>query len=257
MTLGGVLGIVGVAVVVIVLIMFPEARALLKGLTRVFIQDRAATPSGAKAIYAEKIDQLNVIYNKASDSYRTAAGNYEKSKEELGNLQKRLQKVSSECESLYKQGKMELAMVKAEERTDIIQRIHTVDEMVTKYEEATKQAQLVFQQAEKELRRTKAESKEVVQRMEDNKNLAALYDQLDELKNTEGVDKMLDAVKEADKQLSVKASGAKTIHQNKLSTKLEIAEKESYRAETEDFMSSLAAKYGTPGAPKEKIPMKR
>jgi hypothetical protein len=68
---------------------------------------------------------------------------------------------------------------------------------------------------------------------------------------------MLDAVKEADKQLSVKASGAKTIHQNKLSTKLEIAEKESYRSETEDFMNSLASKYGVPGTPKEKITMKR
>ena len=254
MTLGGVLGIAAIVIFVIILVMFPEARTLLKGLTRIFIQDRAATPDGARAIYAEKIEQLNQIYNKAPDSYRTAAGNYEKSKTELGSLQQKLQKVSGECESLYKQGKMELAMVKAEERTDIIQRIHAVDEMVTKYEEATKQAQLVFQQAEKELRRTKAESKEVVQRMKDNENLAALYDQLDELKNTEGVDKMLDAVKEADKELSVKASGAKTIHQNKLSTKLEIAEKESYRAETADFMNSLAEKYG---APKEKIPMKR
>ena len=63
MTLGGVLGIAAIVIFVIVLAMFPEARTLLKGLTRIFIQDRAATPDGARAIYAEKIEQLNQIYN--------------------------------------------------------------------------------------------------------------------------------------------------------------------------------------------------
>ena len=59
MSLGTLLVLIGLGIFVFVLILFPEARTLLKGFTRIFIQDRASTPEGAKAVYAEKIDQLH------------------------------------------------------------------------------------------------------------------------------------------------------------------------------------------------------
>ena len=45
-----------VVLFVVVLILFPEVRALFKGFTRVFIKDIATTPEGAEAIYGEKIN---------------------------------------------------------------------------------------------------------------------------------------------------------------------------------------------------------
>ena len=50
--------IIGIVVIVfaLMLILFPEFRALLKGVTRLFIKDMATTPEGAEAIYSEKID---------------------------------------------------------------------------------------------------------------------------------------------------------------------------------------------------------
>ena len=140
---------------------------------------------------------------------------------------------------------MELAAVKAEERQDIIEQIANVDEMVTKYEEATRQAKMIHEQAERQLKKTKAEAKETVQRMKDNQNLTELYDNLNDLKNTDGVDKLIEAVKDRDKELSQMATGAKVVHQNKLDTKLQIAEKESYKQETFDYLKSLQAKYNT------------
>ena len=80
MTLGGVLGIVGVGLLVAIFIMFPEARALGKGFIRLFIKDMASTPEGAEAIYTEAIDKAQENYNEASDSYRMVAGEYEHSK---------------------------------------------------------------------------------------------------------------------------------------------------------------------------------
>ena len=90
MSLGSLLVIIAVVVFGIVLVMFPEARALLKGFTRLFIKDMATTPEGARAIYEEKIDKLQEVYNKSDESLRLAAGKFEESKSELGRLQKRL-----------------------------------------------------------------------------------------------------------------------------------------------------------------------
>ena len=254
MSLGTLLVLIALGVAGLVLILFPEARTLLKGFTRLFIYDKAKTPEGAKAIYSEKIDQLQEVYNKADNSLRLAAGKYEESKTELGRLQARLQKVEKECESLVRDGQMELAAVKAEERQDIIEKIANVDDMVTKYGEATKQAKMIHEEAERQLKKTKSEAKEVVQRMKDNQNLAELYNNLDELKNTDGVDKLLEAVKDRDKELSQMATGAKVVNQNKLDTKLRIAEKESYRLETNDYLQSLQAKYNTQN---KAIPVKK
>ena len=46
--------IIGIVVIifVIMLFLFPEFRALLKGFTRIFIKDMATTPEGAEAIYS-------------------------------------------------------------------------------------------------------------------------------------------------------------------------------------------------------------
>lgn len=255
MSLGTLLVLIGLGIFVFVLILFPEARTLLKGFTRIFIQDRASTPEGAKAVYAEKIDQLQEVYNKSDESLRLAAGKFEESKSELGRLQKRLGQVEQECENLVKRGQMELATVKAEERQEIIEQIANVDEMVTKYEEATKQATVIHEQAERALKKTKAEAKETVQRMKDNQNLTELYDNLNELKNTDGVDKLIEAVKDRDKELAQMATGAKVVHQNKLDTKLQIAEKESYKQETFDYLKSLQAKYNT--GEKKAIPVNK
>lgn len=255
MSLGTLLVLIGLGLFIVVMVMFPEARALFKGFTRLFIKDMASTPEGARAIYEEKINDLQEVYNKADNSYKLAAGKYEQSKTELSQLQSRLHKVEKQCEDLVRDGNMELAAVKAEERQDIIERIANADDMVTKYEEATRQAQLIYKQAEKQLKKLKAEKEEVVQRMKDNQNLNELYNNLDELKNTEGVDKLLEAVKDKDKELSQMAAGAKVVHQNKLDTKLQIAEKEAYRQETFDYLKSLQNKYGT--ADKIAIPTRK
>ena len=64
MELSKILPVVVIVVVALVLILFPEARALLKGFTRLFIKDMAQTPDGAEAIYTEKIDHIREALSK-------------------------------------------------------------------------------------------------------------------------------------------------------------------------------------------------
>ena len=68
---------VGVAFVII-LILFPSFRQQLKalagGFLQVFVQDTAKTPDGARAIYAQKIDELTEKYTDACDTLRNLTG---------------------------------------------------------------------------------------------------------------------------------------------------------------------------------------
>ena len=63
---------------VICLILFPSFRQQLKalagGFLQNFVQDTAKTPDGARAIYAQKIDEMTEKYNKACDTLQKLTG---------------------------------------------------------------------------------------------------------------------------------------------------------------------------------------
>lgn len=81
MELKAVIFVVAIILIILIFCLFPEAGALLKGFTRLFIKDMATTPEGAEAIYGEKIEQAQDAYNKADNAYKVAAG-------KLSNAQK-------------------------------------------------------------------------------------------------------------------------------------------------------------------------
>ena len=243
MELGKLIGIAILAILGLIMIMFPEARALLTGCTRLFIKDMATTPEGAEAIYGEKIEQAQEAYNKANDAYRTAAGKLSNTKRDVEALKEKLKKVESECESLVKAGKIDLAQLKAEEREDIVADITRYSKLVKAYEEATATTKNAQEMCEKNLRKLKKESKEVVENMKVNNQLKEVYDDLDEMKNVTATDKLLDSVRDKNKNLDAMVEGARTVHNNKLSTKLENAEREARKTSSNDYLESLKKKY--------------
>lgn len=83
MPLWKVLLFIGVVLLVLILIMFPEARALFKGFGRLFVKDMAQTPEGADAIYGEKIDQAQDSYNRADNALRLASGKLQNAQRDL------------------------------------------------------------------------------------------------------------------------------------------------------------------------------
>ena len=221
--------IIGIVVIifVIMLILFPEFRALLKGFTKVFIKDMATTPEGAEAIYGEKIDQAQEAYNKADNALKVAAGKLSTAKRDMENLKSKLSKVESECESLVKNGKIELAQLKAEEREEILADIKRYSELVKAYEAAENTAREAQVMCEKNLRKLKRESKEVVENMRVKKQLKEVYDDMDELKNVTATDKLLESVRDKNKDLDAVVEGSKVVHESKTSTKLQKADAEA------------------------------
>lgn len=243
MDLGKLIVILVIAVIILIFILFPEARTLFSGITRLFIKDMATTPEGAEAIYGEKIDQAQDAYNKADNAYKVAAGKLSNAQKDMKNLKAKLEKVESECESLVKANKIELAQLKADEREEIIADIKRYSELVKAYEDAANTAKEAQEMCEKNLRKLKRESKEVVENMKVKKQLQEVYDDMDELKNVTATDKLLDSVRDKNKDLDAIVEGSKVVHNNKMSTKLAKAEVEAKKNSSNDYLDSLKKKY--------------
>ena len=237
--------IIGIAVFffVLLLVLFPEFRALLKGFARVFIKDMATTPEGAEAIYGEKIDEAQDAYSKADNAYRIAAGKLSNAKKDMETLRTRLTKVEAECETFVKNGKIDMAQLKSEEREEIISDIERLSQLIKAFEVATAQAKEAQEMCEKRLRKLKRESKEVVENMKVKNQLKEVYDDMDELKNVTATDKLLDSVREKNKDLDAVVEGSKVIHESRLSTRLQKAEAEAKKLQTNDYLESLKKKY--------------
>lgn len=243
MDLGKLIVILVIAVIVLIFILFPEAKTLFSGITRLFIKDMATTPEGAEAIYGEKIEQAQDAYNKADNAYKVAAGKLSNAQKDMKNLKAKLEKVESECESLVKANKMELAQLKADEREEIMADIKRYSELIKAYEDAANTAKEAQEMCEKNLRKLKRESKEVVENMKVKKQLQEVYDDMDELKNVTATDKLLDSVRDKNKDLDAIVEGSKVVHNNKMSTKLAKAEVEAMKNSSNDYLDSLKKKY--------------
>jgi hypothetical protein len=158
-------------------------------------------------------------------------------------LKNRLTNVEAECETFVKNGKMDMALLKSEEREEIVADIERVAQLIKAFEVATAQAKEAQEMCEKRLRKLKRESKEVVENMKVKNQLKEVYDDMDELKNVTGTDKLLDSVREKNKDLDAVVEGSKVIHENRLSTRLQKAESEAKKLQSNDYLESLKKKY--------------
>ena len=243
MELGNIIIIVAILLFVLILALFPEFRSLCVGFTRLFIKDMATTPEGAEAIYGEKIEQAQDAYNKADNAYKVAAGKLSNAQKDMKNLKARIEKVEAECESLVKANKFDLARLKAEEREEVAADIRRYSELIKAYEDAANTAKEAQEMCEKNLRKLKRESKEVVENMKVKKQLQEVYDDMDELKNVTATDKLLDSVRDKNRDLDAIVEGSKVVHNNKMSTKLAKAEAEAKKTSSNDYLDGLMKKY--------------
>ncbi len=243
MSLTALIIILVCVIFVALLILFPEFRALFKGFTRIFIKDIATTPEGAEAIYSEKIDDAQEAYNRAKDALSIATGKLSNAKKDMENLKKKLAKAETDCEAFVRNGRMDLAELKAEEREEIMSDIERVQSLIEAFTVAETQAKEAHQMCDKNLRKLKRESKEVVENMKTKQQLKEVYDNMDELKNVTATDKLLDSIRDKNKDLDAIVEGSKVIHENRTSTKLQKAEAEAKKLQSNDYLDALKKKY--------------
>lgn len=243
MTLSTLLVIIACVVVILIFILFPSARALLKGFINLFIKDMATTPEGARAMYDQKIDEARDAYNRADDAYKKAAGRLSNARKDLESLQKKLHKCEGDCEALVKNNCFEDAQIKAEEREDIVDEISRCKTLITAYEDAEATAHEAFDLCEKRLKNLQKEAKRVVENMKVKATLKEVYDDTDDLKAATATDKLLESVREKNKSLDEIVEGSRVVHNNRTSTKVANAERRAKAVQSNDYLESLKKKY--------------
>ena len=243
MELGTLLVCIAIGLVILILILFPEARKLLLGFTRIFIKDMASTPEGARAIYEEKIEEATQAYNTADEAFKLAAGKLSNARRDMDNLKNKIARVEKECEALVKEGKYDSAQLKAEEREEVLSDIKRCSELIKAYEDTEATAKEVHNLCETNLRKLKRESKEIVENMKVKEQLKSVYDGMDKLKAVTATDKLLETVREKNNDLNTVVEGSKVVHNNKLSTKIQKAETDAKKVSSNDYLEGLKKKY--------------
>ncbi|MBQ6908164.1 MAG: hypothetical protein IJQ28_07280 [Clostridia bacterium] len=243
MALSNLIFICIVVGIILIFIFFADARSLLKGFIGIFIKDMATTPEGAEAIYRNKIEEAQEKYNIADDALKKASGRLSMARRDMEVLLERRKTVEGECEALVKNNKLEAAQLKCEERDEILEDIRRTQEKIRVYEINEVDAKEAFEAWEKKLRNLKRESKNVVENMRTKQQIKEAYDDMDELKKTTATDKLLEDIRDKNRDLDAMVEGSRKVHDSKLSTKLSRAEAEAKKVASNDYFESLKKKY--------------
>lgn len=235
--------ILGVIILVLILIIFPGSRVLLKGFGNKLVEDRAKTPEGAKIVYDEAIKEKKKDYTKAADTLRKLVGALETAKNNIEFAKNKLKNAEYQCEELIKQGKDDDANVMAQEVMIARKEIKTYEAQIAKFEPLVQDAKNIATTLQKQIKELEANKKINVRELELNIQNKQLFDSLDELRHSKNTDNLLRSVEEGIRETGEIAIGAKAIHENKLSTKKERIENNIADLESQTYLNDLKAKY--------------
>lgn len=220
-----------------------KGRAMAKGFLNLFFEDVAKTTKGADAIFAQAIDEEQEKYNKASNVYNTISGKLQKAKEKLQITNEELSKVEQVCEKLVAKGDMDNASLYADKRDELLIDQDFYQKEIVKLTPMEKEAKFIFETVEKNLKKLKKERTLTIKKMELNQQSEETYNSLDELKNTRATSKLLETIKNEVDSGDERVAGARTVYNNKTSTKMAKAEIDIRKSQTNDYLEDLKRKH--------------
>jgi hypothetical protein len=239
----------------IVLFMPTKLGILLKGFYGLFIKNIAKTPEGASAIYEEAINKAQNRYNSATDALQRIAGQFDTAKRNQADVTLKLKDIEAKAEKMAQTNQFDKVTLLSEERAMLLEELASHDAAIKELEPAMAESKQLTTAMEKELVRLKKEKVMVVDSLRRNIQLKEMYDRMDELKRNTNLDKMVGAVREGNQENRELAAGAKTVHEGKLSTRLERISSEASSLAANEYVEQLKQKYGqqtqgTPGTQK-------
>lgn len=234
-----------VIVVLVAVILFGggKLRVLLKGFVGLFVEDLAKTPEGAAAVYTEAINKAQDQYNIANDTLQKVAGQLESAKSDAENTKKELAECEKKAEAFAKAQQWDKVELYANQRNDLFEELENHNANIARLTPIYEEAKLINNNLEGKLTKLKRDKVRVVADLKMNKQLKGMYDDMDELKNNNDIDKMVDAVKTGLRDSRETAVGARTVHENKLSTKINNANAEAKKLQSSDYAEELKKKY--------------
>lgn len=236
------LGLVGLA-----LILFPEVRQKLMVLARGglnwFIEDRAKTPEGAEAVFTEAIRKVQEQYDKAAATYNKLHGKHRRLTDEVERLTAEIARTEHSCEALAQKGDVENARIYADRRAELLNERKMKKAALEQLTPAVENAKQIHESYGKKLTELKRSKTTAVSQIKLNVQMKDLLGDLDELRKDSAVDKMLESVMEGCADLADEVAGARAVYENKASTKIARAEQKASEAQTDEYLQGLLNKY--------------
>jgi hypothetical protein len=141
------------------------------------------------------------------------------------------------------QGNESDATLKAQEVMLHRKEIETYSAQIAKLEPSVEEAKNIATTFQKQIKELQVKKEMNVKDLELNIQNKVLYDSLDELRHSKPINNLLKSVEEGVVEKRELAVGAKEVHENKLSTKLERIDAKVQDAETDNYLASLREKY--------------
>lgn len=236
------------------IVLFTKPGVLIQGIYHTFFKDLMATPEGADKVFTVKIEQMQNRRVKAVEALQEISGQLNRMRANLKQCDTELANIEKNCEALARGGKFgdELEIL-AQQREGIVQQKAMYEEQVGELEPMCQDAQEVLTAIEAQIASLEREKVTVVNNLRMNIQKKEMYDTLDNLRKTT-VDKLLSDAREGNQRKADLAAGAKVVHESRLTTKVERAEKAAQGVETSDYISQLRAKYNQDASATNKLP---
>lgn len=232
-----------VLIIIIALALSGKLRVLVKGFFNLFVEDLAKTPEGAEAIYTEAINKAQNEYVKANNTLQKVAGQLDTAKTKLIKYENELKKCEQKCEDFAKLGKFDKVELFSSQRQEIIDSIENTKPVINELIPILEEAKEINNHYEEQIKTLKRDKVRIVEELKRNEQLKEMYDDMDELKKSDHVDKLLGSIKDGAKEKRENAVGARMVHENKISTKINRANREAKSLQNDSYVESLKNKY--------------
>lgn len=243
MTLTTLIFLAVIFVIVIALVISGKLRALLKAFLNLFVEDMAATPEGAEALFRQKEEETEEKFRRADNVFKKVAGQRKRISDELAVLKNRLIEIEQQCEKLAQKGDEEGLDIKISERADIVDEIELHKQTLVTLEAAHRDASEARAACEEALNDIRKKRKQVVSRMKHNRDMKDIYDDLEGIGADNHTSKLLDRVMEKDTDMQDLVAGSKEAYESKTSTKARKVEKRLSSSANDEYKAALMNKY--------------
>lgn len=232
--------------IVFLLVISGKLRSLVKAFFNLFVEDMAATPEGAEALFRQKEEETEEKFRRADNVFKKVAGQRKRVQDELVALQGKLAQTEKQCEQLAKSGDEAGLDIKIAERAEIIDEIDLHKQTLVTLEAAHRDAGEARAACEEALNEIRKKRKQVVSRMKHNRDMKDIYDDLEGIGADNHTSKLLERVMEKDTDMQDLVAGSREAYETKTSTKARKVEKRLNESAHDDYKASLMSKYNKP-----------
>lgn len=232
-----------IAVILLILILSGKARTLVKAFFNMFVEDLAATPEGAEALFRQKEEETAEKFRRADAAFKKIAGKRKRCSDDLATLKKRLVDIEKACEAFAKADDDENLDIKCQERAEVVEDIEMHENMLVKLNAAYKDAMDAKAACEEALREVQRQRKNVVNQMKQDRDMADIYADLEGIGVNNDTTKLLDRVMERSEELSDMATGSKESYDTRTSTRVKRANQKASTLKAQDYKAQLKSKY--------------